>query len=302
VKVALFFDGKNFYSGWKREAAGVTLDFDALAGWLVDRVDGSRLFGAHYYTGVEEGGASEGARGLERFLDQLEHRRGFFVRRFARREREHRCEHCGEAVRSTQEKEVDTTIVADMLRLAAVDAFDVAVLISGDADLAPAVEGVRALGKQAIVATWRGHGLSSRLRRAAYDHVDLADGLAVFQRSAEGGASDETAPAPERDAGDDAEVTDVLALGAGADAPAIDEPEDAAGAGERKILEALAAAERHFGAGYVGRFYFVMRWRFPDLDENPGVRNRLLEALLERGEIEAYRGPDGSHAIRRRRS
>lgn len=294
MKVALFFDGKNFYSGWKREASNVTLDFEALAEWLVERVDGTRLFAAHYYTGVEEG--ADGSRGLERFLEHLEHRRGFFVRRFPRREREHRCEACGEVVKATQEKEVDTTIVADMLRLAAVDAFDVAVLISGDADLAPAVEGVRSLGKQAIVATWRSHGLSGRLRRAAYDHVDLADGLAAFARQESQGAQAEEAS---RDA---AGVVGISALDDGADkAESSEVVADETRPGERLILEALAAAERHFGTGYVGRFYFVMRWRFPELDENPGVRNRLLEGLLERGEIEAYRGPDGSHAIRLRR-
>ena len=141
MKVALFFDGKNFYSGWKRAAPGVEIAFGDLAQWLVRTVGGDQMWGAHYYTGVEEGGHERDAaqRGLERFLDMLEHQRGFFVRRLPRRQTERRCEHCGEETRYSQEKEVDTTIVADMLRYAAVNAFDVAVLVSGDSDLAPAV-------------------------------------------------------------------------------------------------------------------------------------------------------------------
>lgn len=66
---------------------------------------------------------------------------GFFVHRFQRKMRRRRCEKCGEMNDYSQEKEVDTTMVADMLRLAAVDAFDAVILASGDSDHAPAVEG-----------------------------------------------------------------------------------------------------------------------------------------------------------------
>lgn len=333
VKVALFFDGKNFYSGWKRAAPGVEIAFGDLAQWLVRAVGGDQMWGAHYYTGVEEGGAERDAaqRGLERFLDMLEHQRGFFVRRLPRRQTERRCEHCGEETRYSQEKEVDTTIVADMLRYAAVGAFDVAVLVSGDADLAPAVEGVRALGKQVVVATWASYGLSSRLRRAAYDHVDLMVGIAAFCRQRPGdelvagrtevaqaatGALDATladdtarisGPNDTGDA-DDAPATEDAATAKAPTSDLVDasapEPEVAAPAqsGEQLVLDALAAAERHFATGYVGRFFFVSRWRYHGLDENPGVRNRLLEALIDSGKVEVYRGGDSAIAIRIRRS
>ena len=82
-------------------------------------------------------------------------------------------------------------MVADMLRLAAVGAFDILVLMSGDADHAPAVEGVRALGRQAYVATWGGIGLSRRIRRAAFDHIDLCDSLVECGRQWPTGEGDE---------------------------------------------------------------------------------------------------------------
>lgn len=72
-------------------------------------------------------------------------------------------------------------MVADMLRLAAVGAFDVLVLVSGDSDHAPAIEGVRAIGRQAYVSTWGRAGLSARLRKAAFDHIDLMEGLSQFE-------------------------------------------------------------------------------------------------------------------------
>jgi len=114
---------------------------------------------------------------------------GFFVHRFQRKMRQRRCEKCGEMNDYSQEKEVDTTMVADMLRLAAVDAFDAVILASGDSDHAPAVEGVRALGKQVYVATWGKEGLSQRTRKAAFDHIDLKQGLANFVQTTEPAAA-----------------------------------------------------------------------------------------------------------------
>jgi len=46
------------------------------------------------------------------------------------------------------EKGVDTQLAVDMIRLAVADTYDIAVLISGDGDFAPAVEFVKQLGKQ----------------------------------------------------------------------------------------------------------------------------------------------------------
>ena len=45
------------------------------------------------------------------------------------------------------EKGVDVAIATDMLRRAYSNVYDTAILISGDADLVPAVEGIKDLGK-----------------------------------------------------------------------------------------------------------------------------------------------------------
>jgi len=189
MRVCIFFDGKNFHSGWRDEAAGRRLTFPKLSKWLVERVGGSLLWGAYYYTGIEMGSAAvtEGQKKLAGFLDMLELQPGFFVKRFPRKTTMFQCAACGAENRYTQEKEVDTTMVADMLRLAAVGAFDVLVLVSGDSDHAPAIEGVRAIGRQAYVSTWGRAGLSARLRKAAFDHIDLMEGLSFFE-DAEGAA------------------------------------------------------------------------------------------------------------------
>ncbi len=270
MRVAIFFDGKNFYSGLKDATGGGRLDFPRLADWVVERVGGSRLWGAYYYTGIETGeaAATDGQKKLAGFLRYLETQPGYFVRRFPRKHSSFRCQECDAENRFTQEKEVDTTMVAEMLRLAAVDAFDILVLVSGDADHAPAADGVRALGKQVYVASWGGHGLAPRLRQLTYDHIDLMHGFALF----------DAAP---RVAG-----TEAVRAGSG--------PAD----GREVLLRELRKAEVKLRNGYVGFNYFITRWEAHDLDSDPHARRRVLDALLEAGEVEVYDAPDGNKALR----
>jgi len=283
MRVALFFDGKNFYSGWKDAACSSPIDFVRLSGWLVERVGGSSLWSASYYTGIEPELPSESPSKLGPFLEMLELRPGFFVYRFPRKKRSKRCHACGAENHYTEEKEVDTTMVADMLRLAAVDAFDIMVLMSGDADLSPAVEGVRLLGKKAYVATWGKAGLSARLRKAAFGHIDLAAALDEF-------AMGQTDAGPARGS-EDSEVVAPANMDASVDV------ED----GEEVFLDELKRAERKFSAGYVGVNYFVSSWRSDRLDPFPIVRRRLLNRLVEAGKIELYDAAKGDRAMRRKR-
>lgn len=59
---------------------------------------------------------------------------------------------------SSAEKGVDAALVTDLLSLAWQRAYDVAVLVSGDADYIPAVEYVQAQGLKVINAAWRSKG------------------------------------------------------------------------------------------------------------------------------------------------
>lgn len=279
MRVALFFDGKNFYSGWRDTAQGRRIDFPRLAEWLVKRVHGSVLWGAHYYTGVEPLGEeppTDAQLRLHGFLDMLEIQPGYFVYRFPRKQARSSCQKCGAEIRYSHEKEVDTTMVADMLRYAAVGAYDVAVLMSGDADYAPALEGVRAVGKQAYVASWAGAGVSQRVRRAAFEHIDLLQGL---NGPASFGRDDDAATAPYEQL---------------ARAPI--DPEQ-----QRQLfLDELKAAEARFSGGYVGLAYFITRWRSSLIDANPDARRRVLDELVEDDLVEVYAAPDGAQALRTR--
>ena len=66
------------------------------------------------------------------------------------------------------EKGVDIQIAVDMLRLAFVNAYDIAVLVSGDGDFAEVVRVVQDLGKQVENTTF--HALSSHRLAQQADH------------------------------------------------------------------------------------------------------------------------------------
>jgi uncharacterized LabA/DUF88 family protein len=282
MRVALFFDGKNFYSGWREAAKGRRIDFSKLADWLVRRAHGTTLWGAYYYTSIEDltvVGTSDAQQKLAGFLDMLETQPGFFVHTFKRKVGSVTCQDCGIENRYMMEKEVDTSMVAHMLKLAAVNAFDTLVLMSGDADFAPAIEGVRALGKQAYIASWGGTGVSKRIRSASFDHIDMLEGLAFFEREISPD-EDPYVPSSELDQ-NPIEVTPVTG----------DQAMDA-------FLAELEQAQNKFSGGYVGLGYFLTRWRSAHLDSTPDIRRRVLDKLLAQGFVETYNAPDGALAIR----
>lgn len=280
MKVALFFDGKNFYSGWREAARGRRIDFAKLSEWLVTKAKGSSLWGAYYYTAVEDTGLSttDAQQKLSGFLDMLETQPGFFVHTFKRKIGSLACQECSTENRYSIEKEVDTSMVAHMVRLAAVDAYDVLVLMSGDADYAPAIDAVRALGKQAYIASWGGTGVSKRIRNVAFDHIDMLNGISFFERE----MTDEDLYADYLDPDD--VVTEIAEVTG-------DEGMDA-------FLAELEQAQSKFSGGYVGLGYFLTRWRSTHLDTTPDVRRRVLDKLLAEGFVETYNAPDGALAIR----
>src|SRR4029453_15825833 len=109
MKVSVFFDGQNFYRSLQRFDESLRVDYDRLAAWITQAVGGpGPILPARPF------GACPAGR-----LDY----------------------------EYTTEKRVDTRLVAEMIHYAAIGAFDAAVLVSGDDDFVPAVEGVNAPGR-----------------------------------------------------------------------------------------------------------------------------------------------------------
>jgi uncharacterized LabA/DUF88 family protein len=137
--------------------------------------------GTHVYAGVDL--SSERDKKLNKFLrDTLDRFPGYKVRIFNRKPRHPptcpschetiaKCPHCGNAVRGTMEKGVDVSIVTDMFQHAWDNTYDIAVLLSNDADFIPAAEFLNTRGKRIIHAGFGHQGAD--LAKACWGHIGL---------------------------------------------------------------------------------------------------------------------------------
>ena len=146
--------------------------------------------GCHVYASVNPRSSAD--VGLRRFLHAMQGFAGYRVTVKERKARgPHRCPNpacrshvlacpsCGEALQRTVEKGVDTALVTDLIQAAIDDLFDVAILVSADADFVPAVELVQnRTGKRVIHAHIRPQG--QELRNACWSHVFLDDLMDQF--------------------------------------------------------------------------------------------------------------------------
>ena len=288
MKICIFFDGQNFYRSLQRFDENLRVDYDRLAAWIVQAVGGpSAMFGgAYYYVGI----SPDAPQVVAGFLKGLELRPGYFVKREPRVRRAVRCPACSNENEYTTEKRVDTRLVADLIHYAANNAYDAAVLVSGDDDFVPAVEAVGALGKQVWVATWSAEELSSDLRVRCFGHIHLSDGVGAFRidrlprdrdRGPVGVRADGRLPRP-------------LSRIVPAVAPVSRLP--AANALERGLGELQRAEAR---LPHVSRGYFVMRWKSHLLPAAGQEREQLVQRMIEAGMAEEVEvpGPDGRVVI-----
>jgi hypothetical protein len=169
-----------------------------------------------------------------------------------------------------------------MIRFAALDAFDLAVLASGDQDIIPAVEAVGALGKQVFVGVWPGHGLSRDLRIRCFGQVNFAEGEPEFTtgRQRVSGAYAPPTPVVVPDA-----ATPVSAPQAAVVSPA---PQAAilSEAAKGALLAHVAHASKKLP--HVGRWYFEHNWVAGDIPRDPQDRHVLIDELVAEKRLELY--------------
>lgn len=91
------------------------------------------------------------------------------------------CTQCATGLTISPEKGVDAALVTDLLSLAWQHAYDVAVLVSGDADYIPAVEYVQSQGLKVINAAWASKG--HELRQQCWASFDINDLIGDLTRT-----------------------------------------------------------------------------------------------------------------------
>jgi uncharacterized LabA/DUF88 family protein len=88
-----------------------------------------------------------------------------------------KCPSCGTPLRGTVEKGIDAAVITDLISMAFDDNYDIGLLLSGDADYAPAVKYIqRKTDKQVIQVFFKAHG--DELRNACWDHIFFDDLMA----------------------------------------------------------------------------------------------------------------------------
>lgn len=162
-RVAVFIDGSNLYHALRSNFGRYDLNFAEFASKLCGS---RRLFRIYYYNVLQDPvQRPEGSREQQEFLEVLRRTPYLEVRLGGTKVSQ------GIPV----EKGIDIMLATDLLYFAWIDCYDVAVLVSGDADFAYALQAVKNMGKHVEVAYFES-GVSK-------DLLDVADNKHTLERS-----------------------------------------------------------------------------------------------------------------------
>jgi len=164
-RVMVFIDGSNFYWGLKTNYGRTDLDY----GQFVSRIVMDRkLIRVYYYNCPiqTQDGSNDTPHPQQAFFAALE-RLPYFTLRLGRLAKKNS---------RWVEKGVDVYVTVDMLKGAYKDNYDVAILVSGDADYAELVNEVKEQGKHVEVVLFRSMA-STQLIKACDRRIEVTDEL-----------------------------------------------------------------------------------------------------------------------------
>lgn len=143
-RVAIFIDGSNLYNGMRENLQNTRVN---LHEFIVQLRGNRRLSRTYYYNAPLTDDYGEDLRdGQQRFFESLR-RIPYVTVRLGRLHRRHDG--------SLVEKGIDVAIAVESLSLAYENAFDTALLVSGDGDYVELVEALKRKGKQVECAMFR---------------------------------------------------------------------------------------------------------------------------------------------------
>ncbi|PIW68765.1 MAG: NYN domain-containing protein [Candidatus Omnitrophica bacterium CG12_big_fil_rev_8_21_14_0_65_42_8] len=187
-RVAIFIDGSNFYHGLKTCIGNTKVDFSKFSQLLC----GSReLVRAYYYNApVNQQAFPDIYKDQQKFFGSLKTvpyfvlKLGRLEKRTVKVDKENLIktfgddvaklilEKWGEVITTYVEKGVDIDLAADMLRLAYNNAYDTAIIVTGDGDFVSAVNGVKDMGKHVENANFS-DGKGYHIRTACDKFISL---------------------------------------------------------------------------------------------------------------------------------
>jgi uncharacterized LabA/DUF88 family protein len=172
-RVIVFIDGSNFYHGLKRNCSAKTGDFkDIDFGKFVSKIIGNRkLIRTYYYNAsVDQEKDPEKYRKQRQFFEKLRRIPNFKVTLVRLQKR------IIDGQTSYAIKGDDIHLATDLIVLAYNNAYDTALIISGDADFIPAIKAVQEKGKQVENHYFR-QGGSFQLRQECNHSVQITEEL-----------------------------------------------------------------------------------------------------------------------------
>lgn len=174
TRVAAYVDGFNLYFGLKEKYGRryLWLDLQALATGLLK--PGQTLTQVTYFTARVRDNPGSQQRQAD-YLDALATHSPLVTivdGRFQAKER--RCRGCGDTWVAYEEKETDVNIAVALLEDAVLDRYDLALVLSADSDLCPAVRATKRLRpNKRIVAAFPPRRHSADLRQAVDGFVSI---------------------------------------------------------------------------------------------------------------------------------
>ena len=166
-RVITYIDGYNLYHGMMQARLGSSrwLDLSAMGRSLLK--PHQQLVLTRYFTTRVRGNPGK-ARRQGTFIDALLARGGIEIDFGHFLSKPISCNSCGNTWQKNEEKKTDVNIAVRLLDDAYDDRFDVAIIISGDSDLVPPIESVRArFPHKRLLVAFPLAGNSSELRRVA---------------------------------------------------------------------------------------------------------------------------------------
>jgi uncharacterized LabA/DUF88 family protein len=164
-RVIVFIDGSNIFHAIR--SLNIKIDYNRLVGFLVED---RRLIRAYFYGAVpQEKDLKKNSPEWESFLRQKRFLEELALQGLKVKTARLRRLPSGEFL----EKEVDIMLATDMLSLAYKNAYDTAILVTGDSDFSYTVEEIQGLGKRVENASFK--STSSYLLRKVCDRFTLLD-------------------------------------------------------------------------------------------------------------------------------
>jgi uncharacterized LabA/DUF88 family protein len=176
-RVIAYVDGFNLYFGMRQShwRKYYWLDLPALATSLLK--PGQRLVATHYFTAClrHNGRNLQDAQRQSTYLDALTER-GSHIQYGHYLEKQRTCRSCQATWPDYEEKMTDVNIAIQLLSDAFDDAFDVALVISGDSDLTTPIHRVRQrFPRKRVIVAFPPNRHSSELKRCATGFLTIGE-------------------------------------------------------------------------------------------------------------------------------